>query len=182
MAMQIRLENLVRLHAALASSLSETGINSCQLNEIFSTHVRAECVKCGMHITGDQIGQIAVLEEDASLSCPKLKRLRLGYCAREGCESYYYAFHLQAHPNIDWAAVIEKAHRFAIALEKVAQQEQKQQRKWKQNWLRNRVAWAMISIVAILLFRFVMVHGHLPFTDKPQKYKIDPASTRSIRN
>jgi len=175
---QIRVENLVRFHASLARALSETGISGGQLNEIFSTYLRAECAKCGIKITGDEIVHVGVAEEATELPHPKLKRLRLGYCAREGCESYDYYIHLEDHPGVDWAKVSEKAHQLATAMKAEASQDEKRQARQKRNRRRTRVVAGLFIVIALLLVSFLTRHGRLPFTKKPHKYEIDPASVR----
>jgi len=171
-------EDLVRLQASLARALGETGISGGQLNEIFSTRLRAECAECGIQITGDEIVHVAVAEESTELPHPKLKRLRLGYCAREGCDSYYYRIHLEDHPGVDWTTVTEKAHQWNLAAKAAASEEEKRRVCQKRNQQTKRVVAGLFIVIALLLISFATRHGRLPFTKKPHKYEIDPASVR----
>jgi hypothetical protein len=173
-------DNLVCFQASLARALSETGISGGQLNEIFSARMRAECPECGIQITGDEIVQISVTEEATELLHPKLKRLRLGYCAREGCESYDYRIHLEDHPGVDWTAVTEKAHQLELATKAAASEEEKRQARQKRNHRTKRVVAGLFIVIALLLGSFVTRHGRMPFTKKPHKYEIDPASVRQL--
>jgi hypothetical protein len=171
-------EDLVRFQASLACALSEAGISGSQLNQIFSTRLRAECAECGIQITGDEIVHVAVAEEATELPHPKLKRLRLGYCAREGCESYDYRIHLEDHPGVDWTTVTEKAHQLELAAKAAASEEEKRRARQKQNQRTKRVVAGLSVVIALLLVSFLTRHGRLPFTKKPHKYEIDPASVR----
>ena len=174
------MEELVRFQASLVRALTETGISGGQLNQIFSTRLRAECAECGIQITGDEMVNAAVTEDTTELSHPKLKRLRLGYCAREGCESYDYRIHFEDHPGVDWATVTEKAHQLELATKAAASEEGKRQARQKRNQRTKRVVAGLFIVIALLLVSFVTRHGRLPFTKKPHKYEIDPASVRQL--
>src|SRR5438128_11353271 len=110
---QVRVDSLASLYSRLAAALTEAGLSGSQMNEIFSKHVRAECGQCGIQITGDDLGRIAVTDATTEPSDPKLDRLRQGYCARNGCDSHYYCIHFSAYPNVDWANIRERAERLA---------------------------------------------------------------------
>src|SRR5437773_8207285 len=69
---QVRIENLVRFHTSLARALGLSGIGGGQLNEIFSTRLHAECVLCGIKVSGEEIGLVAVTAEETQLPHPKL--------------------------------------------------------------------------------------------------------------
>jgi len=115
-------------------------------------------------------------EECAQLPRPKLQRLRLGYCAREGCESYFYAVHLEDHSDVDWEAVAEKASNLVTAMKAAAAQEERRQRNRKRPQRMMRFALAFLIMVVLIFSWFVIQHGGLPFGKKAYKYEIDPAS------
>jgi hypothetical protein len=175
-AIPIRAESLARYYANLARALTETGISGSQLNEIFSTRLRARCVKCSIELTSAEIEQVSLVEDTTQLSHPKLKRLRLGYCAREGCESDDYRIQLEAYPGVDWESIAAKANDLILAQNAAAQEEVQHQTKQKRNQRTKRAALGLLLIVFALLLLFVWRHGRLPFVKKPHKYEIDPAS------
>jgi len=175
---QVRVESLIRYYASLARVLSESGISGTQLNEIFSTRVAAECVQCGIKVSGEDMGLIAVAEEGTPLPHPKLERLRLGYCAREGCESYFYSIVFEDCPGVDWKNVAEKANNLVIAEKNAAREEEKRQTRRKRNRRMLRVALGLLAMVLLIVSWFVAQNGRLPFRKKLHKYQIDPASGR----
>ena len=59
--------------------------------------------------TGEPLARVAMAGEAVELPNPKLGRLRQGYCARNGCDSFYYRVHLGDYVNLDWAKIREKA-------------------------------------------------------------------------
>jgi hypothetical protein len=103
-----RPENLAKLYVALARQLAETGLASSQLSEVFSSHVSARCTVCGFSFTGEQLGTWAVLDPDTKPDDPGLARLRLGYCGRVGCESWYYVLEVNEYPGVNWANILKK--------------------------------------------------------------------------
>ncbi len=149
--LQVRLDSLASLYSRLAAALGEAGFSGNQLNEIFSKHVRAECVQCGIQISGDDIGHIAFAEEKTPLPNSKLDRLRHGYCVRNGCDSYFYRLHFGDYPGLDWKEIREKADRHTVAAE-------------------------VAVVLVLLLFWHIRYYGYVPLLQKPHKYTIDPGS------
>jgi len=173
---QVRIENLVRFHTSLARALGLSGIGGGQLNEIFSTRLHAECVLCGIKVSGEEIGLVAVTAEETQLPHPKLERLRLGYCAREGCESFFYAIYLDDWPGVDWKSATDQANNLIIADKNAAEQEKQRQASRQRNRRMTRVALGVLAIGLLIVLRFLVQHDRLPFVKKPPKYQIDPAS------
>jgi hypothetical protein len=172
----IRVAGLALFYANLARALTDAGITGRRLNEILASHLRVSCARCDIHLTTEEIEQVSLVEETTQLSHPKLKRLRLGYCARAGCESDNYQIQLEAYPGVDWETVVAKANDLVSAqkaAEKAAVQRQARQ---KQTQRTKRAMLALLAVAACFLLLFVWRHGRLPFVKKPHKYQIDPAS------
>jgi len=169
-------EDLGHFHASLARALSEAGLGGPRLNEIFSTCLRVECARCAMQITNDEIEQMSLSEDSRQPLQPKLQRLRLGYCARGGCESYFYAVHMENHPDVDWEAIAEKAGNLLAATKPTAGKKERRQPIRKRHQQTMRFAAGLLIIAVLLLSWFVARHGRLPLTTKKHKYEIDPAS------
>jgi hypothetical protein len=106
----------------------------------------------------------------------KLERLRIGYCARDGCEADYYEFHLGEFPGVDWDVVTRRTNDLSIAAEAAAKDETKRQARRKRVRRWQRLGSGVLAIVLLIVLRFVVQHGRLPFAKKPPKYQIDPAS------
>jgi hypothetical protein len=172
----IRINGLAVFYANLARALTETGITGPQLNEILSTRLRVSCVRCDIHLTTDEIEQVSLVNDTTQLSHPKLKRLRLGYCAREGCESDDYQIQLEACPGVDWETIAAKANEL-VSTQKVAEEEAvRRQARHNQIQRTKRAVLAVLTVAVCFLLLFVWRNGRLPFVKKPHKYQIDPAS------
>ena len=177
---QLRVEDLARHHANLARALAETGISGGQLNEILSTRLQARCGKCAIQISSNEIEQVSLAEDTAQLEHPKLKRLRAGNCARDGCESADYEIHLAACPNVDWEIIAAKTADLMSTEQASAKEEERRRIKQARTQRTKRAALGLVIVVACFLLLFVLRHGRLPFVKKPHKYEIDPASVSRL--
>ena len=173
---QVRVDSLASLYSNLAAALTEAGLSASQMNEILSKHVRAECGQCGIQITGDDIGRIAVIDATTGPADPKQDRLRHGYCARSGCESHYYCIHFSAYPNVDWPKIRERAERLATDAQSAAQEDATARAKAARKWRRIRLGIGVAVILILLLCRHILYYGYVPLLQKPHKFTIDPAS------
>lgn len=173
---QIRVDGLVSFYPNLARALTESGISGSQLNEILTTRLKARCVKCDIQLASDEIEQVSLVEDPTQLLHPKLKRLRLGYFARAGCESDEYQIQLQAYPGVDWNIIVAKANVLLGVQKNVAKEEAERQKRRKQNQQTKRAALGLMAVAICFLLLFVWRNGRLPFVKKPHKYQIDPAS------
>ena len=160
-------------------ALSQAGINGSQLDEVCSANLRVSCTRCDIHLSQAEIEQVSLAEDASQLSHPKLKRLWLGYCAREGCESDDFKIQLAAHPSVDWDTIVTKANEL-MAAQQAAEKESARHRKaqkLKHQAKRNVLALLILAVALVLIF--VWRNGRLPFVKKTPKYQIDPASTTS---
>lgn len=109
---QLRLPvaDLPRAHEALAYSFGEAGLGGQELHGLFASGVRAVCVGCGLVVSGTEMGELDVNaggERERSLS-PKMERLRLGYCPRNGCEARFFNLEITAPGRFDRGAVLAR--------------------------------------------------------------------------
>src|SRR6266581_2345472 len=120
---QVHVERIGGLYTRLAAALSEAGFSGSQLNEICSRHIRGECVQCGIRITGDEMAHVALAEIETEMADSRLGRLRQGYCARNGCDSYYYRIHFDDYPDLHWMKIREQAGSLVVAGQSPAMKE-----------------------------------------------------------
>lgn len=170
---KVRADALVRFYQGLAQVLLESGFSGARLNEILSRCLRVECVQCRINVSAEELELLALSDASAEPLHPKLQRLRLGYCARQGCESYFYEVHLESHAEVDWEGIVRKAHDLIATSKEPAGQECKPR---KPRRLRTFVG---IGLLILTAFAWLQ-HGRLPFAAKPHKYEIDPASAAPI--
>lgn len=108
--LRVGLDRLPSCHGAVATALGEAGLGGQELQVLFATGLKAACVGCGMSLTGEELGKLAVTEgEGSSPLPPKLERLRLGFCPRNGCEARFYQIHRAPLPRPDAAKVLARA-------------------------------------------------------------------------
>ena len=171
---QFHIERIGPLYTGLAAALSEAGFSGSQLNEIFSRRIRGECVQCGIRISGDDIAHVALTEDNTEMPDSRLDRLRQGYCARNGCDSYYYRIHFDDYPDLDWTKIQEKAGHLASATQ--ATIEKQTSATAIRNWVLIRLAVGLGVVLILLLFWHIRYYGYVPVLQKPHKYTVDPAS------
>jgi len=136
----------------------------------------AECTKCGIHVSGDEL--LAIAESpDTPAPSDKVKRMRLGYCARDGCESFTYRLSFRNHPGLDWRAVFAQMETVRqnrgelTAAEAAAGRVAARKRLWRSL---KRVAIALAIIGLLLGMRQWYVGGRIPLIREPEKFRVDP--------
>ncbi|HTI70731.1 MAG TPA: hypothetical protein VMF06_12245 [Candidatus Limnocylindria bacterium] len=105
---RLRVEDLPATHAALARALGEAGIGGERAHQIFDRSIKAVCLGCGLSISGEELGQIAMAGGEHPTTENKLDRLRLGYCGRLGCDSKFYTLRCAPAEGIDPAKLLER--------------------------------------------------------------------------
>lgn len=170
---KVRADSLVRYYGSLARALLESGLSGARLNETLSQCLRVECIQCHIQVSVEELQQLAVSDTPSGELHPKLQRLRLGYCARQGCDSYFYEVHLENHPEVDSEVVARKADDLLAASKARADQEREQRKP------RRLAIYTGLGLVILIALAW-LVHGRLPFTAKPHKYEIDPASMAPV--
>lgn len=175
--LKVRTEKLPELAAALVKELAALGLTGLELNSVFHRSVSAVCAQCATAISGDELAELALAEPDAEFANAKLKRLRLGYCASAGCNSYFYTLVLTPHPEIDWAAVLPKVTGLAAGTEKgVVPAAEIALPPSPKRKLAFRIVLGVLIIVTLLVVRHVWSGGKLPLLERSPKYRVDPAS------
>ena len=109
--LRVPIEQLPRVHESLARALGEAEVGGAEIQGIFATGVKASCVACGLSVTGAELGELALGEgqERERPLPPRLERLSLGYCHRNGCESRFFKLELTAPGRFDRAQVLARA-------------------------------------------------------------------------
>lgn len=185
-AVQVHVQALPSLHAALVDAVKDAGLTAADLHELFASHIAAECVQCGITLGGADLERLGF---PASVDPPedaKLTRLRQGYCARRDCNSYYYRVVLQPHPKVNWQGVIG-------ALGSIAPRPQPGPAAAAApspslagavlGGLRSRRVWVGIGLVLLLLVaKHLMSGGRIPLLHRTPDYRVDPASTAPATN
>lgn len=85
----MRVVELPGLYTALGRALAEAGEGAPRIHQLLAESVRVRCVGCDIAVTPAELESLALAPE-AGGGSPRLERLRLGYCARNGCDSRFY--------------------------------------------------------------------------------------------
>jgi hypothetical protein len=98
------------VHEALARALGDAGVGGQELNVLFGSGIRAVCAGCGLPVTGAELGELTVPgEEDRDRALPpKLERLRLGFCPRNGCEARFFNVEITGPGRFDRGQVLAR--------------------------------------------------------------------------
>src|SRR5437879_188454 len=107
----VRIEHLQRLGSLFRSvgrALARNGLSKERGCALMQSGVAAECVQCGIHVSGEELFALSQPSEGGKISS-KVERLRLGDCARQGCDSFYYRVTFQSGAETDWAAILARA-------------------------------------------------------------------------
>lgn len=177
---KVRVEDLTTLHLGLARAFGEVGVGGKQLEDVFELAVVAKCLGCGIEITGTELGRIAVAGVGTVNPEPKLERLRLGYCARNGCTTKFYAVHCESLPGVDTEKVLSRA--VELRTQPVPEPEPEPTAPappipWfrKPKWI---ITVAVLLGAAYYTYHYAADRGLVPGVPKKPIYQIDPSKAR----
>lgn len=95
-----------KLEQPLKEVAASQGISLSQLHAAVS----AECVQCGIVVPGEVLFALAETPaQDTGAPDAKVSRLRQGYCARRGCDSYYYRITFSDLTGVNWQSALAAA-------------------------------------------------------------------------
>lgn len=175
------MEHLPHFYYCLAKALTESDVLGMPFDKILSTHVSVECVKCNIPISRSEIEEVLLAQDSSELSQPKLRRLKSGNCAREGCESADYKIHLAASIDVDWETITAKANDLLILLNTERKQKCLQRATRQRTQRLKRTLLKSLCIAAFLIAVFAILQIRFRSTHLPSKYQIDPASVNPMR-
>ena len=97
------LNELKRVSVALAKVASDADQElKNDLNQLAS----AECIQCAILVSFNEL--VAISDVGAEQPNSKVQRLRSGYCARQGCNSYFYRIKLFPYPQVHWNNILSQ--------------------------------------------------------------------------
>ncbi len=160
----------------LEESLRAVGLSAEQSLRAFQSAISAECVRCGISVNGDELYALSQppAAERASM---KTGRLRLGDCARQGCDAWHYRLAFQPHLQLDWPKLLaevqlRRQHSPAPILHKA-------------RWLRwasllrsrqvLRVGFGIALVMVLLFIRHWYQGGQIPLLREAEHFRVDPA-------
>jgi hypothetical protein len=173
---QEHLPRLERFSAVLGRTMLQCGLPPDHAAEIFHNSISAECVQCGIEVSGSELLALSqAAPEDENL---KLKRLRLGDCARQGCNSFYYRISFTPCSSLDWPILLT---RIETDLQRPAEPAKSSATRMvfrRPAWLPSipRRLWITLGLVFLLLIaRQWHRGGRIPLLREPEHFRVDPA-------
>jgi len=134
----------------------------------------AECTVCNLRVPGDELFKVGEPPDSSEASAP-VKRLRLGYCAHVGCESYIYRISFRDGAGVDWTMAFQHIKELSDARKQaMAGGAEVERRKVAVN--RRKYAGRLLlgaGIILILLaIRQWYLGGRIPFLREPEKFHV----------
>jgi hypothetical protein len=130
----------------------------------------AECVQCGIKLSGSELLKFA----DETSDDERVERLRMGYCARNGCESLFYRVTCAPHPEVNWPGLLNPTYELS-AEEKAAAELAK--KRYSLARIRNktlvRVGIAFALLLIVFIARQIYLGGSIPFVREPEDFRVD---------
>jgi hypothetical protein len=131
---------------------------------------------CNIEVSGAELLALSQ-PPSAEHSTAKIGRLRLGDCARKGCDSLFYSISFAPVDGLDWPAVLEstadiqehpgeRRRRRATLISDVLQLARRH--------LVPRAAIALVFILAIVMLRQWYIGGRIFLIREPQKFYFAP--------
>jgi hypothetical protein len=163
------IKELAEFGRSLAQTISKQP-EADRVRAAIDSALSAECVQCGIKLSGSEMLKF----EDETSDDARVERLRVGYCARNGCESLFYRVTCAPHPQINWAGLLNPAHELT-AEEKAAAATVERKRVIAR--LRNKTLIRAGIAVAVLLVVFVIrqiyLGGSIPFIREAEDFRVD---------
>ncbi len=180
----VRQEEIRKLEGfcrALAEALRRGGLGPENVVAAWRAGVAAECTRCGISVSGDELFALSQ-PPAAEHASAKIGRLRLGDCARNGCESYHYQLTFKLHGQPDWAALLLQGEAIRQEQEHPAGGDGVHRRAdsslARLLWTSRRARRLWIALAAFLLLMLVRqwyLGGRIPLIREPEDFRVDPA-------
>ena len=169
------LQKLAGFCENLGRTLARAGLKPNEIAQVFAASLTGECVGCGIHVSGEELFALSQ-PPSAERANVKIGRLRLGDCARRGCDSYFYRLTFNPRPAVNWTQIL---------IEIDTPLPEPARKRWLpegpyQSLLRigrstfvRRLALALIVATLVLVARQFYLGGRVPFLREPEHFHVD---------
>ena len=169
--LELPIEALPRVYLAVVASSTTP---AAQWEGLFNDRCEAECVQCGIRITGEELRKLSVLDPEDASEDAKMDRLRLRYCARRTCGSRFYRVQIEPDSDAHWTAIREH---FGAATPRVRETKK---RIWLPALSMARVSGLTVTVLCMIVLFFVVRHliwGYrIPIVQKKNDYRVVPTA------
>jgi hypothetical protein len=181
----VRQEHLPKLEPfcrSLVEVFKRSGLGAEESLAAFRQSVAAECVQCGTRVAGEQLCALLAQPLPADKSNPRLERLHHGYCAAEGCNSYYYRLAFRPDSKLDWPSLLKQAE--VLLDESAPNHSAATESEWAQKLasylidtgLAIRLGIGMAVVVFLLIVRQWQLGGPIPIIRQPEHFRVTLAT------
>jgi len=170
------IQSLGRFSLALAEALNQSTSAPDKFRGAVLTAFSGECIQCGIRVSGEELLTLCEPAE-ADETNPRVARLKQGYCARNGCNSYYYRLIFTGHPDIDWTRVLSQTEPQEAEHVKQADAEcaaVEAAKRAVRRRMAGRVLVGVAVVALLLLIRQWFVGGTIPLVREPENFQVDP--------
>jgi hypothetical protein len=138
--------------------------------------LKAECIQCGIRINDTELLSLGK-EKPIGETDSRLERLRLGYCARKGCDSIYYRVCAASSSPVDWSKYFPDPD--SLVLKTDHDQLEKATSRISVSSLFNwRVLAIGLTLLTAILARQYYRGATIPFLREPEDFKVDHVERR----
>ena len=112
---RLHTSQLAGLIARLQHGLTRQGVGPDESSALLASSLSARCVSCGIELSGEELLQLVAPVDPSVPSSHKLERLKQGYCARTGCDSYFANLSLLPTAGVDWGKLLAETDTITAA-------------------------------------------------------------------
>ncbi len=169
------LARLERFCQGLDHALGRAGLSAEEVMRVFYAATMAECPRCGIKVFGEELYAVSQRPSPERASA-KIGRLRLGYCARQGCESDHYRLEFLEHPSVNWHQVLAQANGLQAKVDRPKQSGASIRlvAALLRPRLRARVCVVLATALVLLFARHWYRGGSIPLIRAPEDFRVDP--------
>ncbi len=148
--LDVPVEQLIETYQALIHALAEQGRGAEEIDSLLRHCLVFECVGCGIRLTPEELQLLTA--QGSENDPPRIRRIRLGYCARNSCDSRFYKISVQKPGQINWHAVFQRALQLRGEIASALSEQSSQEDQSPQNRrLRKRLLLALVLLLAALI-------------------------------
>jgi hypothetical protein len=180
-----REEHLLRvspLLQAIALTLAKRSVGAPLPEATWTGAIHAECMQCGLRVSGADLlaaARVSALAAGDHGASDKVQRLCKGYCARKGCDSYYYKLWFTPIQGVDWMDLLAHAEGMISTESELSLETAVLTSSSSKLHLRWTAAIALAALVAAILFIAWQSYfgGSIPLLRSPERFEVDHNGT-----
>lgn len=159
--------------------LAQARIAETDRVDFLTSHVAVRCQHCETKLSALDLLRLGLGAQAETVGDERLARVLRGYCATDGCQSYYYLFTFRPNASVDWRS-IEAAAKVAPStaqLDRDTQAELDRRLAERRAARRRSFARALVGLfllMLLLLARYWQIGKPIPVLREPRKFTVAP--------